>query len=161
MFNNKLSMLSNKQSIFDTIIQFFKEDDWHFEKIEGKPMLKMGFKGTNSSFRLFAQADEENCRAIFYSILDSNIPPEKHATVAEFLTRANYGLKMGNFELDFSDGEVRYKTSIDVEGGQLVSTMVKNLVYANVLMMDKYYPGIMSVVYGGASPVDAIAKIEG
>ncbi len=153
-------MFGIRQSVFDIVVQFFKEDDWRFERIEGKPMLKMGFKGQNATFRLLAVAKDEKHRASFYSVLDINIPAEKRQAIAEYLTRANYGLEIGNFEMDFSDGEVRYKTSIDVEGGQLVTGMVKTLVYTNVLMMDRYYPGIMSVLYGGVSPADAVAKVE-
>jgi hypothetical protein len=34
------------------------------------------------------------------------------------------------------------------------------LVYANVTMMDEYFPGIMSVVYGEVEVQEAIAQIE-
>ncbi len=81
--------------------------------------------------------------------------------MAEFLTRANYGLVIGNFEMDFGDGEVRYKTSIDVEGDRLTSALIKQMVYINVLMMDRYLPGIMKVAFGNADPARAIAEIEG
>ena len=81
--------------------------------------------------------------------------------ISELLTRANYGLNIGNFEMDFSDGEVRYKTSINVEGGQLTTTIVKKLVYANVLTLDKYFPSIMKVIYADIPPDEAIALIEG
>jgi hypothetical protein len=67
---------------------------------------------------------------------------------------------IGNFEMDFEDGEIRYKTSIDVEGDSLSSALIKRLVYANVMMMDAYLPGIMSVIYGDVEPKDAIAQIE-
>jgi hypothetical protein len=67
----------------------------------------------------------------------------------------------GNFELDFSEREIRYKTSIDVDGDTLSSALIKGLVYANVTMMDEYLPGIMSVIYGDVEPKDAIAQIEG
>ncbi len=67
---------------------------------------------------------------------------------------------IGNFELDFTDGEIRYKTSIDVEGDRLTSALIRQLVYANVTMMDEYLPGIKAVVEGELSPEDAIAKIE-
>lgn len=80
--------------------------------------------------------------------------------MAEFLTRANYGLMIGNFEMDFNDGEIRYKTSIDVEGDNLSSALLKQLVYANVMTMDQYLPGIIAVIDGNISPVDANAKIE-
>jgi len=43
----------------------------------------------------------------------------------KFLTRANYGMMIGNFEMDFTDGEIRYKTSIDVEGDKLSSALIK------------------------------------
>jgi len=62
--------------------------------------------------------------------------------------------------MDFSDGEVRCKTSVDVEGSELPSLMVKSLIYANVLMMNKCLPGIMSVVNAGTGPAKAIAKVE-
>jgi hypothetical protein len=68
---------------------------------------------------------------------------------------------IGNFEMDFEDGEIRYKTSIDVEGDSLSSALIKRLVYANVMMMDAYLPGIMSVIYGDVEPKDAIAQVEG
>lgn len=154
-------LFGSSHGILDTVVQFFKEDNWKYQQLEGRPALKLGFQGDNGSWNCYAQAREEPEQFMFYSILDTNVPPDKRAAVAEFLTRANYGLYIGNFEMDYSDGEVRYKTSIIVKGDRLTPALVKNLVYLNVLMMDKYFPGIMSVVYGGVSPADAIAKIEG
>ena len=49
------------------------------------------------------------------------VAEEQRQIVAELLARINYGLNIGNFELDMTDGEIRYKTSIDVEGGELTS----------------------------------------
>ena len=34
--------------------------------------------------------------------------PEERAAMAEFICRANYGMRYGNFELDLRDGEIRY-----------------------------------------------------
>ena len=81
--------------------------------------------------------------------------------MAEFITRANYGMIVGSFEMDYGDGEVRYKTSIDVEGDRLSLGLVRQLVYINVLMMDRYLPGIMKVAYGDVDPAAAIDSIEG
>ena len=147
-------------SIFAIVERFFKEDDWKFQRMEGKTILRMGVSGKNGSWVSYAQAQDDKQRFIFYSIMDTKVPEDKRQAVAEFLTRANYGLIIGNFEMDFSDGEVRYKTSIDVEGGQLVPRMIKIMVYTNVLMMDKYLPGIMQVIYGGVSPAKAVAAVE-
>jgi hypothetical protein len=89
------------------------------------------------------------------------VPETKNLAIAEFIARANFGMIIGNFELDFTDGEIRYKTSIDVEGANLTFLQIKRLVYANVMMMDQYLPGIMSLLDSDVEPKDAIAQIEG
>lgn len=89
------------------------------------------------------------------------VPEARRQVIAEFLTRANYGMVIGNFEMDFSDGEIRYKTSVDLAGGSpLTMLLIKPLVYTNVLMMDKYLPGVMEVLYADVSAEQAIRKIE-
>jgi hypothetical protein len=140
---------------------FLTEDDWPIHQIEGKDVLRSGFQGENGQWNCYAQANDENHIFIFYSVCPVTIPTEKRDAVAEFLTRANYGLLVGNFELDYADGEVRYKSSLDVENSSLSQPLFHNLVYANVWMMDRYLPGIMEVTYGNAFPLDAIRKIEG
>jgi hypothetical protein len=76
----------------------------------------------------------------------TNILTQQHPNVAEYLTRANYGLILGNFGLDYTDCEIRYKTSIDVEGDHLAPALIRNLVYTNVTMMDQYLPGILAIL---------------
>ena len=147
--------------IFDAVVEFLKEDDWNFQQLGDKTILRMGFRGKNGQWQCIAQAQDDKDRFIFYSILPNNVPVEKRQEAADYLTRANYGMVIGNFEMDFSDGEVRYKTSIDVEGGQLVAMMIKTMIYTNVLITDKYLPGIMGVVFGGKEPAEAIEEIEG
>lgn len=120
----------------------------------------MNFSGEHGGWRCIAQALEEQQEFLFYSILDTKVPSDKREAVSEYLTRANYGLRIGNFEMDFSDGEVRYKTSIDVKGGQLTPSMAKVVVYANLQTMDKYLPGIMEVIYTEHRPKVVIDTVE-
>ena len=62
--------------------------------------------------------------------------------------------------MDFSDGEVRYKTSIDVEGGTLTVAMVRNMILANVFTVEKYLARLNEVVFGKAVPAEAIKEAE-
>lgn len=146
--------------IFDVFQKFFTDDEWYFIRLEDKPILQMTFQGRNGKWTCYAQSNEDQHLFFFYSVCPINILEAKRQAVAEFLTRANYGLKVGNFEMDFNDGEVRYKTSIDVENDRLVAPLVSNLVYANVWTMDRYLPGLLSVAYGDVSPLEAIQKVE-
>ncbi len=141
--------------------EFFVSDDWKFSELE-EGALRMGFAGRNGNWTCLARSREERGIFTFYSIAPVNVPEDKRPAVAEYITRANYGLPLGNFEMDYSDGEVRYKTSVDVEGEEymLTPTMVKSIVYSNVLTMDRYLGGLMAVIYGGASPAQEIEKAE-
>ena len=147
--------------LFEAAINFFKADEWPFTQVEGRPVLRLGFEGDNGRWFCYADAREKQNLFLFYSVCPVNTPAEMRPAMAEFLTRANFDLPIGNFEMDFEDGEIRYKTSIDAEDDLLSDALIRNLVYANIYTMDRYLPGIMNVLNGDASPPEAIAQIEG
>ncbi|MDZ8085221.1 MAG: YbjN domain-containing protein [Nostoc sp. DedQUE12b] len=147
-------------NIFEAIINFFQADNWLFVQLPGQLALQIAFQGENGKWNCYARARSEQNQFVFYSICPVNAPEEKRLAVAEFITKANSGMIIGNFELDFADGEISYKTSIDVEGDRLSSALIQRVVYANVTMMDEYLPGILSVIYGNFSPEEAIADVE-
>ncbi len=146
--------------IFDAVLRFFEDDRWDVARLDGEPVLSMNVAGKNGQWRCVAKSREEQKQFVFYSVCGTSAPEHRRQAVAEFVTRANFGMVIGNFELDFDDGEIRYKTSIDVEGVSLAPALIKNLVYANVLMMDRYLPAITQVIEGTASPRAAVASVE-
>jgi hypothetical protein len=147
--------------IFSRLIDFMEEEDWKYEILEGETVLRFNFKGRSGRLLCYADVEESKGWLIFYSYLPVNAPAERMTAMAEFVTRANRGMRIGNFELDFEDGEIRYKTSIDIEGGELASKMIHNLLQANLSTMDRYFSGIMEVIYTEKSPKELIQKIEG
>lgn len=146
--------------ILDTVKAFFETDQWAFYQVPGQPFLFVEFQGKNGQWKGLAQVDDEHAQFVFYSISPISAPQRHVASMAEFLTRANFGMLIGNFEIDLEDGQIRFKTSIDVEGSQLDAAMVKRLVYTNVLTMDKYLPGIQAIINDDVGPEEAIAQIE-
>jgi hypothetical protein len=150
----------NMGQILDTAEEWLKKDDWKYDREDDKNLIRCGVKAENASYRIVLQEKPELDILLLYVFNQNNIVEDKRMTIAEFLTRANYGLNTGNFEFDMSDGELRYKVSVDVEGAQLTSVMVKNMISAGVSTMDRYYPGIMAISFAEASAEEAIKKIE-
>ena len=147
--------------IFDDLVEFFTGDEWSPEQIEDQPVLKMDFEGDNGKWTCLAFAYDERERVVFASVLPVEIPDEeKRAEIAEYITRANFGMEIGNFEMDYSDGSVQFRTSVDIEGGELTPKMIQNLAYVNVTVTDQYLPGLAMVLEGDATPEEAIAKVE-
>ena len=146
--------------IFEAVINFFKENNWLFFQMEQEPALQMSFQGENGQWMCLVKVREEQEQLIFYSISPVKVAENKRLVMAEFLSRANFGLSIGNFELNFADGEIRYKTSIAAKGNGVNSALIGQLIFANLLTMDEYLPGIMSIIYTELSAVEAIAQIE-
>ncbi len=151
---------SKHQSIVSAITNFFESDEWQFVKIPEAPILRLLFSGENGQWTCYAKAREQQKQFAFYSVCPVNVPENKHQPITEFITRANSGMIIGNFEFDFTTGEIRYKTSIDVEGDNLSFALIKQMVYANVMMMDEYLSGIMAVIEGEVEVKEAISLIE-
>jgi hypothetical protein len=146
--------------IFKTLCDFLEQDEWTFDIIRENEALALGVSLENGEYKCYSVVDHELELIRFYAIAPVKVPKDKLGVVAEFIARANYGMLFGNFELDYEDGEVRFKTASCQEGMKLSHGAAKNLVYLNCSMLDDYFPGLMEVVYGNVSPEAAIAKIE-
>jgi len=151
---------SEGTSLFEVVVQFFQDDDWPIELIDGEQALRSKFRSEAGEWTVYGRVRADHHQFCFYSVCPMRVPESQLPQVGEYLHRANYGMTIGNFELDFSDGEVRYKTSIDVEGDRLTPALVRQMVLANVMLMDRYLPGLMAVMYGGVAPAAAIPEIE-
>lgn len=147
--------------ILESMKAFLTEERWSFEADAEHPVLRCRFTGSAGTWSCLLQAREEQEQLLVYSIAPLRVPTERRRDAAEYLTRANYGLVLGNFELDFSDGEVRFKTSMDAEDVALGPALLRPLLYQNALTMDRYLQGLRDVALGGTAPARAIAAVEG
>lgn len=151
-------------ALLDTAARFMLEDDWPVSREDPLSAIRTIYKGDSGQWNCYARARGTTGQLGFFSLCPVYVPDERRLAMAEFLTRANYGLVMGNFEMDMSDGEIRYKTSADLEEVPLdapwMGKYLQNLFYANVTTMDRYLPGILRVISSDESPEDVIASIE-
>ena len=143
----------------DKVTAFFKADEWGHAVTDDGRVLLAPFDGDYGRINVLATTREEEQQILVYSTFPSATAEERRAAMAELLMRLNWDLVIGGFEVDFKDGEVRYKTSLDIEGGELTDAMLRNLLYANVLTADRCRPAIIAV-QGGASPADALRLLK-
>lgn len=145
-------------TVAEAVAAFFEDEDWPTVDA-GDGVLETAFEGTTTAWPLRVHVFEEDVRAVFVSAFPALVPEEQRVAIGEFCHRANFGLAIGNFELDVAGGEVRFRTSIDAEGTEPTAALVRNAVVANVLTMDRYVAGLLAVL-DGADPVDAIEDVE-
>ena len=144
--------------MFQVLVQFLNEEKFKFELEEDSKIATLFISGSSGTWMGLAKVDEDNEQMVFYSIIPSRVAPEIRPIVMEYITRANYNLIMGNFEMDLEDGEIRFKTSIDFSGEKLTKRLVKNIIFYNLIAMDRFLDGLMQVMFNG---IDAKTAFTG
>ena len=86
---------------------------------------------------------------------------DNRLAVAEYLTRANFNMRNGNFELNMADGEIRFKTYVHVGASQPDLGAARLAVMLPFLMLDRFGDGLLEVLFGFKSPREAFEAVEG
>ena len=148
-----------EHSLLDTVRALLEERGWEVEEHREQSLLRTLLEGRSGSWSCFVRTREDTGQITVHSICPRTAPEATREAVAEFLTRLNYGLIIGNFEMDLDDGEVRYKTSIDVEGEPLTAAQMRKLMEYNGHAMDAHLPLLEDVMDATATPLEAMARL--
>lgn len=135
-------------SMYDTLKTYFTKAGFEIIEDPTNHAIGMNYKGENGTWGCIARAREEYNQFVYYSLYPVPIPQERQLAMMVFLTLVNFGMIVGNFEMDVNDGEVRFKSSIDVGRAKLQNKYIRPVVVANLGMMNKYFAGITRVIAG-------------
>lgn len=150
-------------NIANAVCDFLNEDDWHFSFDERRGIFKFRLRLKGKLKKVNYIVDIKDDEYLVYAISPLGADEddgEMMTNMAEFICRANYGLKMGNFELDFNDGEVRFKVHVLCDGVTPTAEMVKRSIYCPAMMFDRYGSGIVDIIFNGTSGKTAVEKCE-
>jgi hypothetical protein len=146
---------------FQTLVEsFLHEEGLKYTVLKDGAILGFRMSGEKGKFDCFVTFDEKDDFILVHSLCGFNTPQEKRAEMAELLTRINFVIKIGNFELDFEDGEIRFKTSIRISPDEVSNEIIKHLILTNILSMNKAFPILMELIYGASSPSDLLEKFK-
>jgi hypothetical protein len=144
----------------DKVLELFRAREWNFELDEKNKLVRSGINGDNGQWKIILSPSDENEVCLMLSIFPQRCPKHRRAACAELLTRINFGMLVGGFEMDFEDGQINFKTPHPFPKGQLDADLLKRVVGFNLDCMDNYLPAIMSVICAGTSPAKALAVLE-
>lgn len=121
-------------------------------------IVVFGMSGMYTNYRATLCMDVEDDIFAVYYVCPIKIIERRRREIALYLAGANYRVAVGHFDLDFRDGEVRYKISVTLKGSRLSCEMVKQMIGISMNTLDKFFPGIMACAFGDQSAVDALQE---
>jgi hypothetical protein len=145
--------------IKEIVTDYLNSIEWKYS-LDKRDTIRFGVSLDNMKVDCILDIREQSDILLFYTVLPVMVAEELRIKVSEFIARANYGLRIGNLEMDFKDGEVRYKTYANTNQSCINTDIVRHLIHANIQTFEKYAEGILKVVYSDLSPEDAIEMVE-
>ena len=153
--------LPRRDILFNKVIEYLDSQKWKYTIKGNRDFIEfnMGLKGKISSCRIVVLASENEIQSIAFAPIKAS--QDNFDNVIEFITRANYGLKVGKFEFDYRDGEVRYQSCLPCREGMPSMKDIEFVVDLPMLMLQRYGDGLVKNLMGFGTPEADIRQIEG
>ena len=151
-------------TIAGVIDDFLKSEKWNYMFDEAKGQFVFNFHITSKIKRIRYIVDVHKDLYIVYGILPVGGNKDDRSMMtemSEFLHRVNYGLFNGNFEFDFRDGEIRYKSFVDCADLIPSRMVVANSLILVKIMYDRYAKGMEQILFLDGTAEEAIHLCEG
>lgn len=146
-------------NIHNTVENYLVSQGFKYTKLDGNKGFTLNMSANVfSNMRIHILVRERSF--VCYAVAPINAPENKRMAIAEFIARANYGMPLVTFELDFSDGEIRTRSSLQCADQTPPMKAVEAVVDSVSIILDKYASGINSVLFANVAPQAAIASIE-
>lgn len=157
----KAPATSNSERAFATLRETLEQVGWEPAEAEEEGMLLVDFEEDDIPVReahAIVRFDTE--RFLWYLNFRREVPAKRRGEMAEFLTRANSGLVIGNFEMDWADGAVRFKSSVDFTEDELSATMIRNAIQSAMDVVEHYGELLEAVATGKLTAAKASAQAD-
>lgn len=149
--------------ISNLIKEFLSMDGWHYSFDDKSGTFQFGLNISAKIKNIKYLIDVDNDSYIVYAYCPIGADADNIVMMhrmSDFICRANYGLKNGNFELDMRDGEIRYKCYTDCENNIPPVEIIRTSVYCPAAMFERYGTGIAEIIFNNAEPQKTIIKSE-
>ena len=117
--------------------------------------MKLNCKLQNAQMLVLVREDSFSALTQIPLAADEN----SRLAVAEYLTRANFNMRNGNFELNMDTGEIRFKTYVHASDGALDARAARLAVMLPFMMLDRFGDGLLEVLFGFKSPREAFEAV--
>lgn len=146
--------------VYEQLISLLDERDIPYLSNDESRSVRTDLRGEVALYRVCAQADTEAEVFQVFGYSPLRVPQGCRPAIAEAVVRANYGLRVGRFDLDVDDGQLLFHASQILVDETLCKEAIDRLIGTTMHMLDMYLPAFLSVIYGNEMPEDAIRHVE-
>ena len=147
---------NNAKEAFETLRKVLTQIEWASDPDEENASFYIDFgppyMPVSDAVAAIAMDAEQ---FLFYVNIGPLAPAERRDEVARFITRVNWGLSIGNFEMDYEDGFVRFKSSVAFSNTGLSEALIRNAILMAMEIVEIYADPVVDVLGRGKSAQEA------
>ena len=140
------------------VVEFLDSINWNYTEDNGEITFNMSIDSKLGSLSYRLRFFPNGYTAYAYPSLYAD--STSAANIGEYLHRANYGMRNGNFEFDYTDGEIRYKSYVDCTNALPGDEVIRRTISVPGEMFEIYGDGLLQVSFGLQTPEEAISAAE-
>lgn len=152
----------------ETITEVIKK--WAADKWNEPPTFKLNDDGDSGTLKFthtgecgdfdgYMEVSNSKSLIVMYLYAPNKLPEKSFTLAMDAIARINQDMIVGNVEIvRKKENLFRFRAGIDVEGGDLSTTMLDNLLVIAIGTVERYFPAILSICFTGITPEHAIAK---
>lgn len=146
--------------IKEAIEQYLKNDEWNYTFDEEREVIRCGINLRNRLKECRIVVDIDETKYLSIALISLNCDEDNRVELSKLLTMINYGLLIGNFEMDFEDGEVRYKVATNCRDCIPSQAIIEDSMMIPAVMFDEYGDVILEVMFGYKTAEEAYASLN-
>ena len=149
-------------NVTDSVRDYYESQHWKYRYDPEKGLFRMYMRLHTEDVdacevRTFVRNEEGFTTFVTFPF---KVPEKKRVLAADYISRANYRLLLGCFEMNFRDGEIQYKTPCLCGNVRLEPELIERQVCEGIQMVEQYGEGLVDVLFRGVSAEEAIRKIQ-
>ena len=143
-----------------TLKRVLEEIGWEPRPVDGVTGFVVDFGPPHTPIASGLAAISPEDQFVFYLNFGFVAAPERRDECARLIARANWGLMIGNFEMDYEDGQVRFKSSVPFAGIDLSEPLIRNAILAAMTAVEAYAEAVEDVILRGETATAALAGVN-
>ena len=133
---------------YSTLIKMLDNEGLKYETDQEKMMIKFNIRGENLPMDFVFRFLPERSIVTLFSFIPFNVSEDKRQVVAIALAYANYGLIDGCFDMDFSDGEIKFRLASCYSESLFSEALFKFMFCATFMTVRKYNDRLLMLAKG-------------
>lgn len=146
------------ENLYQSAWEYFAQKAWPHVAAEPGRIIQTLFTFGNAQYNGYLHVLADTRQLVFYTVFPRHVPPKRITAAQELLTRINYDLVWGNFELHIEGGGVRFKTSLALGDAPFSPELLQPLAAGNVTMMFRYHPCLDALIDTKATATEALQQ---